>query len=68
MLYNVFKYHHKNPIKDRWPKPSQGKQKGKAKERPKNAHPTRTKKKISYRLSQIGQNFTIELLIKNGIQ
>jgi hypothetical protein len=20
MLYNVFKYHHKNPIKDQWPK------------------------------------------------
>jgi hypothetical protein len=26
---------HKNPIKDRWLEPSQGRQKGKAKERPK---------------------------------
>jgi hypothetical protein len=27
----------KNPIKDQWPKPSQGRQKGQAKERPKYA-------------------------------
>jgi hypothetical protein len=26
---------HKNPMKDRWPKPSQGRQKRKAKQRPK---------------------------------
>jgi hypothetical protein len=28
---------HKNPVKESWPKPSQGRQKGKAKERPKDA-------------------------------
>jgi hypothetical protein len=35
---------HKNPIKDQWPEPSQGKQKGKAKERPKDVQPAGTKK------------------------
>jgi len=36
---------HKNPIKDRWPEPSLGRQKGKAKERPKDAQPIGTKKR-----------------------
>jgi hypothetical protein len=35
---------HQNPIKNQWPKPSQGRQKGKAKERPKFAQPAGTKK------------------------
>jgi hypothetical protein len=35
----------KNPIKDQWPEPSQRKQKGKAKERSKDAQPPRTKKR-----------------------
>jgi hypothetical protein len=30
----------KNPIKDQWLKPSEGRQKGMAKERPKNEQPT----------------------------
>jgi hypothetical protein len=34
----------KNPIKDQWLKPLQGRQKRKAKERPKHEQPTRTKK------------------------
>jgi hypothetical protein len=36
---------HKNPIKDKWPEPSQGRQKGKAKERPKDIQPSRNQKK-----------------------
>jgi hypothetical protein len=32
-----FKWKYKNPIKDQWPEPSQRRQKGKAKERPKDA-------------------------------
>jgi len=35
----------KNPINDQWLEPSQRKQKGKAKERSKDAQPPRTKKK-----------------------
>jgi hypothetical protein len=35
---------HKNLIKKQWPEPSQGRQKGKAKERPKDAQPIGTKK------------------------
>jgi hypothetical protein len=35
----------KNSIKNQWPKPSLGRLKGKAKERPKDAQPPRTKKK-----------------------
>jgi hypothetical protein len=35
----------KNRIKDQWSEPSQGRQKGKAKERPKDEQPARTKKK-----------------------
>jgi hypothetical protein len=34
-----------NPIKDGWSEPSQGRQKGKAKERPKDTQPAATKKK-----------------------
>jgi hypothetical protein len=34
-----------NPIKDQWTKPSKRRQKGKAKERPKDAQPTGTTKK-----------------------
>ncbi len=31
MYYNIYIFKkHKNPIKDRWPDPSQGRQKGKA--------------------------------------
>jgi hypothetical protein len=36
---------HKNPIKDQWPEPSPGRQKGKAKERSKDAQLAGTKKK-----------------------
>jgi len=36
---------HKNPIKDRWSEPSHGGQKGKAKERPKDAQLAGTKKR-----------------------
>jgi hypothetical protein len=36
---------HKNPIKDQWLKPSHGKQKVKAKERPKDVQLPRTKKR-----------------------
>jgi len=36
---------HKNQIKDWWLEPSQGTQKGKAKNRPKDAQPARTKKR-----------------------
>jgi hypothetical protein len=36
---------HKNPIKDPWLEPSKGRQKGKAKERPKITQPARSKKK-----------------------
>jgi hypothetical protein len=36
---------HKNPIKDCWLEPSKRKQKGKAKEKPKDAQPVGTKKK-----------------------
>ncbi len=39
------KHEAKGPIKDRWLKPSQGRQKGKAKERPKDAQPAATQKK-----------------------
>jgi hypothetical protein len=35
----------KNPIKDQWLEPSQRKQKGKAKERSKDAQPPRTQKR-----------------------
>jgi hypothetical protein len=38
-------YKKKIPIKDQWPEPSQRKQKGKAKERSKDAQPPRTKKR-----------------------
>jgi hypothetical protein len=41
----LFVHSHKNPIKDRWPKPSYGRQKGKAKERPKDEQLARTKGK-----------------------
>jgi hypothetical protein len=34
-----------NPIKDQWPEPSQGRQKGKAKGKPKDAQPLGTKKR-----------------------
>jgi hypothetical protein len=35
-FFKGWKYeHHKNPIKERWPEPSQGRQKGRARERPK---------------------------------
>jgi hypothetical protein len=37
--------YHKNPIKDQWPKPSKRRQKGKAKEMPKDAWPVGTMKK-----------------------
>jgi hypothetical protein len=36
---------HKNPVKEWWPKPSHGTQKGKAKKRPKEAQLVGTKKK-----------------------
>jgi hypothetical protein len=36
---------HKNPIKDQWLEPSQRRQKGKTKERPKDEQHVRTKKK-----------------------
>ncbi len=39
----VIQTNHKNPIKDRWQEPSQGRQKEKAKERPKDAQPVETK-------------------------
>jgi len=35
---------HKNPIKDQWPEPLQGRHKGKAKERPKDTELAGTKK------------------------
>jgi hypothetical protein len=37
---------HQNPIKERWLEPSQWRQKGKAKERPKDAQLTGIKKKM----------------------
>jgi hypothetical protein len=38
------KHEAKGPIKDQWLKPSQGRQKGKAKERPKDAQPAQAQK------------------------
>jgi hypothetical protein len=39
------KHNTKKKVKDRWPVPSQGRHKRKAEERPKDEHPTRTKKR-----------------------
>ncbi len=50
MTHVILKYFytfflHKNPIKEWWLEPSQGRRKRKAKERPKDAQPIRTKKR-----------------------
>jgi hypothetical protein len=42
-----FSKENKNPIKDRWPEPSQGRQQRKAKERPKEAQPQGPKKRAN---------------------
>ncbi len=43
MMPSTFKSH-KNPVKDQWPEPSQGRQRGKAKERSKDVQPAGTQK------------------------